>query len=812
MTIGKLVQREIVEEMKEAYLDYAMSVIVARALPDVRDGLKPVQRRILYAMHELGLGAQAKFRKSALVIGDVLGKYHPHGNDAVYDALVRMAQPFSLRYPLIQGQGNFGSVDGDPPAAMRYTETRLMPIAEEMLADIEKDTVLFVPNYEASLLEPKVLPAALPNLLLNGSVGIAVGMATVIPPHNLSEVAEAVLYLLANPNASTEDLCKFVKGPDFPTGGAIFDQKAIIEAYSTGRGSIVMRGSAEIEEDKRGFSIVITEIPYEVNKAELITKIALLAEEKRIEGVRSVRDESDKEGLRVVVELKNDAYPERVLQQIYRMTDLERSYHLNMLALVDGIQPQVMSLKSIIAEYIKYRQEVVRRRTEFDLKRTNERIHILEGLAKALLHIDKVIQIIKASDNRQDAKLKLMAKFELSAVQTDAILEMRLAQLSQLESESIARELKEKLEFAKSLTAILKDPKKLDRVIAEEITAIKKRYGDERRTKVHPFPLGEVPEETFIPSEETIVTFSVSGYIKRMKPATIRSQRRGGKGVIGFEAKTDEDALKLVAAAHTHDTLLFFTNLGRAFKLAVHEVPEASRTARGKLAKQFLNLGGEEVVSAIVVIRKEDESAAYIVAGTSKGIMKRLRLSELKNVNRRGIAALKVRKDDALIWAGCSTGSNDIIAVSEKGYAVRFQEKELRPMARSAQGVTGMRLHTDDRLIGMSIAPGTKGDKAKLTKLLVVMKNGYGKQTAITQYRLQKRGGMGTKTAHITEKTGWIVGAIAVRDEQELLALSSRGQSIRIDLESVRLLGRSTQGVRIMKLDEGDGIASITVW
>jgi DNA gyrase subunit A len=802
MNIGKLFKREITDEMKEAYLDYAMSVIISRALPDVRDGLKPVQRRILYAMHELGLGPQAKFRKSALVIGDVLGKYHPHGDIAVYDALVRMAQPFSLRYPLVQGQGNFGSVDGDPPAAMRYTEAKLAPISMELLADIEKETVPFTPNYDATRYEPRVLPAGFPNLLLNGSVGIAVGMATAIPPHNLGEVVDAILYFLAHPNAGTQELCEFIKGPDFPSGGMIFDKKAILEAYSTGRGSIVMRGKAEVEEGKRGYSIVIREIPYEVNKAELIAKIALLAEEKKIEGIRDVRDESDKDGLRIVVELKSDAYPERVLEQLYRLTDLERTYHLNMLALVDGIQPQVLSLRAIIAEYVKHRQNVVRKRTEFDLKRTNERIHILEGLAKAIERIDAVIQTIKTAADRQDAKNKLMQKFDLSEMQSEAILEMKLSQLARLERENIFKELKEKQELAAKLSLILKDPKKLDRVIAEELSEIKKRYADPRRTEVHPEPLGEAPEETFIPAEEIIVTLSVSGYIKRMKPTAIRIQRRGGKGVIGFEAKMDEDAVKLATSAHTHDQLFFFSNFGRVFKLAAHEIPEASRTSRGKPVKQFLNLAPEEVINAIVPIPKTDDGAGYIVLGTAAGIMKRVRILEFKNAGRRGLTALKVRKGDALIWAGRSSGKQDIIAVSERGYAVRFAEKELRPMARNAQGVTGMRLHSSDRLIGM-------GTVDKDMRLLVVTRNGYGKQTPIGEYRLQKRGGKGIKTANITSKTGPIAGALAVRDEEELLALSARGQSIRTALDSIRILKRATQGVRIMKLQEGDSIASI---
>lgn len=811
MNIGKFFKREITEEMKEAYLDYAMSVIVSRALPDVRDGLKPVQRRILYAMNELGLGPQAKFRKSALVIGDVLGKYHPHGDVAVYDTLVRLAQPFSLRYPLVQGQGNFGSVDGDPAAAMRYTEAKLAPIAEELLADIEKETVEFALNYDATRPEPRVLPAKVPNVLLNGSIGIAVGMATAIPPHNLCEVIDATAYFLSHPDATTNELCEFIHGPDFPTGGIIFDKNAIVEAYSTGRGSITVRGKADVEEIHRGFAIVITEIPYEVNKADLIAKIALLAEEKRIEGVRDVRDESDKEGLRVVIELKNDASPERVLGQLYRMTDLERSYHMNMLALVGGIQPQVLSLRAIIAEYVKHRQEVVRSRTKFDLGRAKDRIHILEGLAKALAHIDAVIETIKTAEDRQSAKLKLIKKFAFSDAQTEAILEMKLSQLARLERDRIRDELKEKETLAKELSAILQNPKKLDSVIAAELDDMKKRYGDERRTQVHPEPLGAVPEETYIPSEEAMITLSVSGYIKRMKPSAIRLSGRGGKGVIGFETKTDEDALKLVAAAHTHDSLLFFTNLGRVFRLAAHEVPESSRASRGKLAKQFLNLG-QESVNAIVPVCRDAQEQSFFVMGTAKGIMKRVRFSELRNAGRRGIIVLKVKKDDALIWAGRSGGADDIIAVSEAGSAIRFPEKELRPMTRGSQGVGGMKLRQGDRLIGMGVVSGAKKEKQEPARLLVVMKNGYGKQTPVTGYRMQRRGGVGIRTADVSEKTGKIAAALIVRDETELIAASVQGQTIRVALGSIRILRRATQGVRIMKLGQGDALASIAVW
>lgn len=815
MDIGKLFRREITEEMRESYLDYAMSVIVSRALPDARDGLKPAQRRILYSMFELGLKPNAKFRKSAFIAGDVLGKYHPHGESAVYDTLVRLAQPFSLRYPLIQGQGNFGSLDGDPPAAMRYTEAKLASISEELLADIERDTVEFSPNYDATRREPRVLPAKIPNLLLNGSIGIAVGMATNIPPHNLAEVVDATLYFLSHPEATAEELCEFIKGPDFPTGGMIYDKKALLEAYSSGKGSVVVRGKAEIEEKKGGGSnIVIAEIPYEVNKAELVARIAALVEGKRINGVRDIRDESDREGMRVVVELKQDAYPERVLQQLYRFTDLERAYHFNMLALVDGIQPQVLSLRAIISEYAKHREDVVRRRTVFDLERAKERIHILEGLARALENIDAVIQTIKTADDRQDAKIKLVKKFSLTQVQADAILEMRLSNLAKLERENIIGELKIKRLAAKELDAILGDPKKVSAVVATELEEVKKKYGDPRRTEVHPEQLGEVPEETYIPQEEVIVALSASGYIKRMKPSLIRTQRRGGKGVIGFEVREDEDVLKVVVAANTHDSLLLFSNLGRVFQVRVYEIPETSRMSRGKPVQGFLGLGPNETVSAMLPFPK-GRKAKHIAFGTIRGVLKKTALDEFKNISRRGLIVLKIKKDDALMWVELSSGEDDIILVSERGQSVRFPEKQIRSMARTAAGVLCMKLKHGDRLAGMGVIEGGRIPKSEKTekfvgpRVLVMTKNGYGKQTSAAGYRVQRRGGIGIKTANITEKTGPIIGAKIVVVETELIAASVKGQTIRMDLKSIPVLSRATQGVRVMKLAEGDSLVSI---
>ncbi|MBI1975025.1 MAG: DNA gyrase subunit A [Parcubacteria group bacterium] len=809
MDIGKLQKREITEEMRESYLDYAMSVIVARALPDARDGLKPVHRRILFAMHELGLRPGAKFVKSARVVGEVLGKFHPHGDLAVYESLVRLAQPFSLRYPLVLGQGNFGSLDGDSPAAQRYTEAKLAPIAEELLEDIEKNTVDFRPNYDDTRQEPAVLPGRLPNLLVNGSMGIAVGMATNIPPHNLSEVADALSHLLRYPDATNEDLVKFIQGPDFPTGGMIFGKKAIVEAYATGKGSILVRGKAEIEEGKRGFAIVVSEIPYEVNKAELVAKIAELVEAKRIEGIRDIRDESDKEGLRVVVELKNDANPKLLLNQLYRFTDLEKTFHMNMLALVDGLQPQVLSLKRLLEVYLSHRSAVVTRRTEYDLEKTKERAHILEGLAKALEHIDAVIKTIRASENKDAAKAALMKKFDLSEKQAVAILEMRLESLAKLEREKIMAELAEKQKLAKELTAILKDPKKILGVVGEELEVMKKKFGDTRRTAVHTAALGEVSEEELVPEEEVAVAVSQSNYVKRMPPQTFRLQRRGGKGVIGFEAKASEDAMKLVVSANTHDWLLFFTNRGRVFQTRAYEIPAGSRVSRGKPIQNVLSLTANEEVTAVVGYNSKRAPKEYLVLATKNGILKKTALREFHNV-RRGMIAITLKKNDALRWAELSSGKADIVLVSASGQAIRFPESQVRSMGRASAGVLGMRLRTGDALVGMGILEKEK--KEKVERLLVMTKNGYGKQTPIASYRIQRRGGVGIKTAKVTEKTGPVIAARLVADDSELIAASEKGQAIRIEIAAIPVLGRQTQGVRVMKLASGDSLAAMTTF
>jgi len=811
----KVEPREITSELQESYLDYAMSVIVARALPDVRDGLKPVQRRILWAMWESGNTSGAKLRKSANTVGYVMAKYHPHGDAAIYDSLVRLAQDFSLRYPLIQGQGNFGSIDGDNAAAMRYTEARLAKIAEELLIDIDKETVDWQPNYDGSAPEPKVLPAKLPNLLLNGSVGIAVGMATNIPPHNLGEIVDATLYLIDNPTASSHDLMQFIQGPDFPTGGIIYDKNAITEAYVSGHGAITSRGIAEIKEKNNAYFIEITAIPYQVNKAELITKIAELVQEKKIEGIRDVRDESDKNGLSIVIELKDKAAPQKIVNQLYQFTDLQKDFHLNMIALADGLQPQLMSIKDIIAAYVAHRQNVVRRRAEFDLKKAEERAHILAGLAKALSVIDKIIATIKKSADREEAHKNLVANFKLTPIQANAILEMRLQTLAALERQKIEDELKEKQKLIAELQLLLKSPAKILKVIKDELVELKKQYGDERKTKVVASGLKEFKEEDLIPQEETIITLSKSGYIKRIPPGSFRMQKRGGKGLIGSEV-AEEDFLSHFISANTHDYILFFTDRGRVFQTKVYEIPAASRTAKGKPIHNFLDIPLEEKVSAIIAYpsaqlnndknQRKSTQPPFLVMVTKNGVIKKSALQDFANIRRSGIIGISLKKDDQLRWVKLSSGKDEIIITTARGQAIRFKESQVRPMGRAAAGVRAIRLKKDDEVSSMDIL---KTDKVKTQKLLVVMANGFGKQTPVTQYRLQGRGGSGIKTAKITAKTGPIAAAQIIDDEEELLALSAKGQIIRTKLASIRIAGRATQGVKIMSLNPGDKVAGI---
>ncbi len=813
--IGYIKPREISREMEEAYLDYAMSVIVSRALPDVRDGLKPVHRRILYAMHDLGLIHSAKFRKSALVVGEVLGKYHPHGDISVYDALARMAQNFSLRYPLINGQGNFGSVDGDAPAAMRYTEARLTALAEETLKDIEKDTVDFIDNYDATRQEPKVLPSATPQLLLNGTMGIAVGMATNIPPHNLNEIVDAASYLVKHPRTSTEDLLEFVKGPDFPTGGIIYSKKDIAAAYATGRGPIICRGKAEIVEDKKGrLQIIINEIPYQVNKSSLLEKIAELVSDKRIDGIRDLRDESDKDGMRIVIELKTDAVPQKILNNLYKHTDLQRTFHLNMLALVDGIQPQVLSLKAVLEYFLKHREEVIVRRVKYDLLKAEERAHILEGLKIALDNIDEVIKVIKKSEDRDMARKNLMVKFKLTDIQANAILDMKLATLANLERKKIEDELSEKKKLIKELTLILKSRERILEIIHEELQGLKNKFGDERRTKVVAGSLGEFREEDLMPLEDAVIVLADSGYIKRMNPTVVRAQHRGGKGMTGVSTK-EEDAVTHFVSCETHDNALFFTSAGRVFQTKVWEIPEASRQSRGKAAVNFLALSQEEKIAAILTYNeknlKEKGYEKYFVMATQNGLIKKTPIADFSSVRHSGLIAIRIKKGDALKWVKASSGDDQVIMVTSKGQAIKFSEKDTRPLGRATAGVIGIRLHKDDRIVGMDVISGALAKDAG-AKMLVIMENGFGKKTLLKFYKKQKRGGSGMKTAKVTTKTGTIVAAFAVQpDATEIIAISKKGTIIRVSLDSISTVSRVTQGVRIMRVEPGDKVVSATL-
>ncbi|MFA6365001.1 MAG: DNA gyrase subunit A [Candidatus Paceibacterota bacterium] len=805
--------QEITSELKESYLSYAMSVIVSRALPDVRDGLKPVQRRILWSMWDMGLLHSSKFKKSANVVGEVMGKYHPHGDSAIYDALARMAQDFSLRYPLIDGQGNWGSIDGDAPAAMRYTEARLTKISAELLEDIEKDTVGWNPNYDNSRVEPAYLPAKLPHLLLNGAVGIAVGMATSIPPHNLTEVIDAVIYLSKNPEATTRDLLQFIPGPDFPTGGIIYDRKGIEEAYSTGRGSITMRAVAEIEERKSGsFQIIVSEIPYQVNKSDLITKIAELAQEKRIEGIRDLRDESDREDkVRIVIELKNDAAPQKVLNQLYQYTELQKNFYFNILALVNGIQPQVLSLKEVLSEYLAHRKIIIRRRTEFDLKKAEERAHILIGLVTALDVIDKIIATIKKSKDKDAARENLMKQFKLSEIQANAILEMKLQALAALERIKLEDELKEKKNFIAECQAILKSVKKMLEIVQGELESLKKAYPSERRTKVIASGLTEFREEDLVPQEEAIITMSQDGYIKRMAPGTFKTQKRGGKGLIGSELK-EEDLVSQIIAANTHDNVLFFTDRGRVFQTKAYEVPVASRTSKGKSVHNFLTIPPVERICSIVSYsdkadKEKGTSMKFLVMATQGGIIKKTPLSDFANVRRSGIIALKLKGDDSLQWAAFSGGDDEIILVTSNGQSIRFKEKDVRPMGRTAAGTKAVRLKKGDHVAGFDIIP--KGTEGK-TQFFVVMAHGFAKQTPLKDYKTQKRGGGGIKTAKITDKTGSVIAAHVIQEGiEEAIAFSSKGQVLRTKLSDIRVVGRATQGVKIMNLEKGDDLIGI---
>lgn len=807
--IENIQPRKITEEVQQSYLDYAMSVIVSRALPDVRDGLKPVHRRILYSMWSTGLRASAKFRKSATVVGEVLGKYHPHGDAAVYDSMVRLAQDFSLRYPLVWGQGNFGSMDGDSAAAYRYTEAKLKPIADEMLLDIEKDTVDFTPTFDGTHQEPVVLPAKLPQLLLNGTMGIAVGMATNIPPHNLTELTDAIAHLIDNPEADIDDLMNFIKGPDFPTGGIIYNSREIKEAYSVGKGKIVTRGKADIIETKSGsFQIVISEITYATNKATMITRIADLVKEGKLQGIKDLRDESDKDGVRIVVELKKDAYPQKILNSLYSNTDLQKNFNVNMLALVDGIEPQILNLKSILEHFIKHRQIVVTRRTQYDLQKAKDRAHILEGLKKALDHIDAIIETIKKSATKEIAHQNLMKKFKLSDKQTTAILEMKLQTLAGLERKKIEDELKEKKIIIGELEDLLKSTKKLLGVVRKEVLEIKEKYGDERKTRVIKGGIGEFKQEDLIPNEEAIITITQDGYIKRMDPNSYKVQKRGGKGVIGATTK-EGDSIEQVTSVMTHDNLMFFTNTGKVFQTKAYEIPVSQRTAKGQAIVNFLQLSQDEKITEMIAFNKED-SYKFFFMTTGNGTVKKVKIEDFENVRRSGLIAINLDKGDTLGWVKPTTGTDEMVITTAQGQAIHFKESDVRAMGRNAAGVRGIKLKKDDKVVGAdSVLKNQKGNQ-----LLIISENGFGKRTDLKFYKIQKRGGSGIKTSSVTTKTGKLVAAkvVNVDDiEVDMLITSAQGQIIRIPLKSVSILGRATQGVRIMKPSAGDKISAAAV-
>jgi DNA gyrase subunit A len=805
---GGIVPVNITKEMRESYLDYAMSVIVSRALPDVRDGLKPVHRRILFAMQELGLTFSARFKKSAAVVGDVLGKYHPHGDSAVYDALVKMAQPFSMRYPLIIGQGNFGSIDGDAAAAMRYTEAKMSRIAGEVLRDLDKNTVEFRPNYDGSRKEPDVLPSVVPNLLLNGTLGIAVGMATNIPPHNLGEVVDALTHLIDHPDATTEDLLEFIQGPDFPTGGIAYNRKDMAHAYATGRGGVVTRGEAEILEGKAGQGqIVITSLPYRVNKADLVMKIAELVREKKLDGVKGLRDESAKGDIRVVIDLKTGVPPQKVLNYLYKHTELESTFHYNVVALVDGV-PQTLSLKSLLEEFVKHRKVVVKRRTEFELAKAKDREHILLGLKKALDHIDEIIKVIKASKDTPTAHANLMAKFRFSDRQATAILEMKLQKLAGLERKKIEDELREVQGLIKELESILASPKKMMGVIKQELIDVKAKYGDERKTKIVRGGVKTISVEDTIPEKETILVFSDGGYIKRTDPSEYRVQRRGGVGVVDLDTK-DEDFIRIFLSATTHEDILFFTDKGKAYQMKAYELPEGKRATKGKSIMNYLQLSSEESVTSILAMPKEVKEAAKLslMMVTEWGIVKRVAADAFKDVRRSGLIAMKLQPGDQLLAAKFVEEKDEMSLVTESGQSIRFKVSDVREMGRNAGGVRGMHLKGKDRVVTADVVKAAY----KHALLLVMTEQGYGKMTKLNEYKVQKRGGSGIKTANVTSKTGKVVCGMVLPDQEgELVAISKQSQVIRTPLRDIPVLSRVTQGVRIMRLRAGDAIASLT--
>lgn len=803
---GNIIEQNIVSEMKDSFLDYAMSVITDRALPDIRDGLKPVHRRILYAMHEKGLTASAKFRKSAVVVGDVLGNYHPHGDVAVYDSLVKMAQDFTMRYPMVIGQGNFGNIDGDSAAAMRYTEAKMSRIAGEMLRDIEKETVEWRPNYDGTRKEPTVLPAAVPNLVLNGTLGIAVGMATNIPPHNLREVHAATIHLIDNPEATTEELLEFIQGPDFPTGGVIFNKKDIHHAYATGRGGVVTRGIAEIVETKAGaFQIVITAIPYRVNKSDLIIKIADLVREKKLEGIKALRDESAKD-IRVVIDLKNGAHPQNVLNYLYKHTQLEETFHFNLVALVDGV-PQTLSLKTMLSEFVSHRLVVVKRRTEYDLRKAEEREHILLGLSKALDHIDKIIKLIKASKDTAEAHANLMKEFKFSAIQATAILDMRLQKLAGLERKKIEDELKAVQDFIKECKDILASTKRMKTIIKDELKEIAAKYGDDRRTAVMKTGAKVFSMEDLVPEEDNALVLTAGGYVKRTSPDEFRKQKRGGVGVVDLDTK-EEDFVTNLLIANTHNDVLFFTNKGKVYQIKMFELPEGRRATRGKSLMNYIALAADEKVTSILPMPKEIKAAEQLslMMVTRNGVAKKVKASSFHDVRRSGLIAIKLVGNDQLVSASFVAKGDSSIVVTAQGQSIRFKEADIREMGRNAAGVRGIKTGKNDYVVGAQIV----AKDAQEPSLLILMSNGYGKRTELDEYKIQKRGGSGIKTAKVTPKTGEVMSALVVTpEEEEIVAMSQKSQVIRVDIKEIPLLGRQTQGVRVMKLREKDKIASL---
>lgn len=797
----KLIPVNLEQEMKRSFISYAMAVIVDRALPDVRDGLKPVHRRIIYDMNELGMTPDKPYRKSARLVGDVLGKFHPHGDSSVYDAMVRLAQPFNIRYPLVDGQGNFGSVDGDGAAAMRYTEARMTKLTMHLLDGIDKDTVDFYPNFDETLMQPAVLPSRFPNLLVNGSSGIAVGMATNIPPHNLREVINGVICMIDKPDCTVEDLMQHIKGPDFPTAGIILGRRGIREAYYTGKGRIEIRARSNIEQMSGGRSrIVVTEIPYQVNKAKLVEKIAELVHEKRLEGISDIRDESDRKGMRIVIELKKDVYPQVVLNYLYKHTSLQETFGANMLALVDG-KPRILNLREMVYYYLQHQKDVITRRTRHDLEAAQARAHILEGLLKALDYIDEIVELIKASEGPSQAKTALMERFAFSEKQAQAILDMRLARLTGLERDRLMAEYKEKEQIIANLTAILADEKLLMGVIKTEITEIRDKYGDDRRTELTTIE-GEIDVEDLIQEEDMVVTMTHEGYVKRIAKSVYKAQNRGGKGVTGMTTK-DEDYAEIMRVVNTHAEIMFFTDRGRAYSLKCYQIPEAGRTARGTAVVNLLQIAAGEKVTAVVPLPREDDGKEYnLVMATHGGIIKKTALSEFRNLRKNGLIAIVLKDDDALVGVELTQGNDDLMLGTRKGMCIRFNESHLRQMGRNSMGVKSMRLDEDDEIIDM--CPVEEG-----AQVLVITSLGYGKRTDVDEYREQGRNGKGIRAMNLTEKTGDLAALLLVQPEEDILLITDDGTIIRTPVETIRVCGRNTQGVRIMKLAEGSRVIGV---